>query len=111
MTRWAQGREVREMRDADTILTIIRGRPCEGTDPGHESLESRMRSKPHVRFGGGRMEKGVAGCPSLPTHYGLDEPRHKPHLASRLPYLLTRSSTGIASAFTPALQLGDQVVG
>jgi hypothetical protein len=35
VTRWAQGREVREMRDADTILTIIRerggrGLPLEG---------------------------------------------------------------------------------
>jgi hypothetical protein len=43
VTRWTQRREVREMRDADTILTIIRERTCEGTDPGHESLESRMR--------------------------------------------------------------------
>ena len=30
MTRWAQGREVREMRDADTILTIIRERGGRG---------------------------------------------------------------------------------
>jgi hypothetical protein len=35
VTRWAQGREVREMRDADTILAIIRerggrGLPLEG---------------------------------------------------------------------------------
>ena len=85
MTRWAQGREVREMRDADTILTIIRERTREGTDPGHGSLESRMRSKPHVRFGGGPTEKG----------------RSDRHLAGGLPYLLTRSLTGIASAFTP----------
>ena len=30
VTRWAQGREVREMRDADTILTIIRERGGRG---------------------------------------------------------------------------------
>jgi hypothetical protein len=83
------------MRDADTILAIIReptsvtrgsiAETCEGTGPGHGSLESRMRSKPHVRFGGGPTEKG----------------RSDRHLAGGLPYLLTRSSTGIASAFTP----------
>jgi len=47
----ALGREVREMRDADTILAIIResatresiAETCEGTNPGFESLESRMR--------------------------------------------------------------------
>src|SRR5947209_20631286 len=73
------------MRDADTILAIIRERTCEGTDPGHGSLESRMRSKPHVRFGGGPTEKG----------------RSDRHLAGGLPYLPTRSPTGIANAFTP----------
>ena len=73
------------MRDADTILTIIRGRACEGTDPGHESLESRMRSKPHVRFGGGPTEKG----------------RSDRHLAGGLPYLLTRLSTAARSEWTP----------
>src|SRR3954466_3338696 len=83
----APGREVREMRDADTILTILQERACEGTGPGHESLESRMRSKPHVRFGGGPTEKG----------------RSDRYLAGGLPYLLTRLSTGIAIAFTPPL--------
>src|SRR3954449_7606133 len=75
------------MRDADTILAIIRERTRKGTDPGHGSLESRMRSKPHVRFGGGPTEKG----------------RSDRHLAGALPYLPTRSPTGIASAFTPPL--------
>ena len=60
---------------------------CEGTDPGPESLESRMRSKPHVRFGGGPTEKG----------------RSDRHLAGGLPYLLTRSFTGVVSACTPLL--------
>src|SRR3954454_16600331 len=87
-TRMAQGREVREMRDADSILTIIRG-----TDPGPESLESRMRSTPHVRFGGGPTEKG----------------RFDRYLAGGLPYLLTRSSTGAASARTPPFSCAIRV--
>ena len=38
------------------------------------------------------MEKDAAGCPSLPLHYGpVNEPRHKPYLASRLPYLTSGS--------------------
>jgi len=46
-----------------------------------------MRKYP-VRFGGGRTEKGAAGCPSLPLHYGpVNELRHKPYLAGRLPYI------------------------
>ena len=46
-----------------------------------------MRKYP-VRFGGGRTEKGAAGCPSLPLHYGpVNELRHKTYLAGRLPYL------------------------
>ena len=46
-----------------------------------------MRKYP-VRFGGGRTEKGAAGRPSRPLHYGpVNELRHKPYLAGRLPYL------------------------
>ena len=41
-----------------------------------------------VRFGGGRMEKGAAGFPSLPLHYGLMNPGISRELASRLPNLL-----------------------
>jgi len=32
------------------------------------------------------MEKGAAGCPSLPTHHGLTNPGISRDLASRLPY-------------------------
>ena len=80
------------MRDADTVLAIIReptsatrgsiAETCEGTGPGHGSLESRMRSKPHVRFGGGPTEKG----------------RVDRYLAGGLPYLLARLSTAARSA-------------
>jgi hypothetical protein len=71
------------------------------------------------------MEKDATGCPSLPTHTGLRTPaqavprqpptlphvrfgggptekgRFDRYLAGGLPYLLTRSPTGIASALTP----------
>ncbi len=51
-------REVREMRDAATVLGIIRERwvLAEG-----KLLESRMRRKPHVRFGGGPSEQCRTG--------------------------------------------------
>ena len=32
------------------------------------------------------MEKDAAGCPSLPSHYGLTNPGISRDLASRLPY-------------------------
>jgi hypothetical protein len=32
------------------------------------------------------MEKDAAGCPSLPSHYGLTNPGISRYLASRLPY-------------------------
>ena len=34
------------------------------------------------------MEKGEAGCPSLPSHYGLTNPGISRDLASRLPNFL-----------------------
>jgi hypothetical protein len=56
-----------------------------------------MMQKYPVRFGGRRTEKDAAGCPSLPLHYGpVNELRHKPYLAGRLPYL-TSSSEGVAT--------------
>ena len=42
------------------------------------------------------MEKDAAGCPSLPSHYGLTNPGISRYLASRLPYF-TCSSEGIAT--------------
>ncbi|MGP0066252.1 MAG: PDDEXK nuclease domain-containing protein, partial [Isosphaeraceae bacterium] len=42
-----------------------------------------------VRFGGGRMEKGAAGYPSLPLHYGLTNPGISRDLASRLPNFMS----------------------
>ena len=54
----------------------------------NERLESRMMRKYPVRFGGRRTEKDAAGYPSLPLHYGrVNELRHKPYLAGRLPYI------------------------
>src|SRR4051794_10502530 len=47
-----------------------------------------MMGNYQVRFGGGRMEKGAAGCPSLPTHYGLTNPGASRDLASRPPTFL-----------------------
>jgi hypothetical protein len=73
------------------------------------------------------MEKDAAGCPSLLMHYGLTNPgtsrtspaaypthvrfgggptekgRFDRYLAGGLPYLLTKSSTGVVSACTPLL--------
>ncbi len=46
---------------------------------GHELLESRMMRKYHVRFGGGRLEKGLKG-----------------HLASRLPNSAERLTVRLA---------------
>src|SRR5512134_1144019 len=48
-----------------------------------------MMGNYQVRFGGGRMEKGAAGCPSLPSHYGLTNPGISRELASRPPTFLT----------------------
>src|SRR5215813_8743564 len=47
-----------------------------------------MMGNYQVRFGGGRMEKGAAGYPSLPLHYGLTNPGIRRYLASRLPNFL-----------------------
>ena len=44
-----------------------------------------MMGNYQVRFGGGRMEKGAAGFPSLPSHYGLTNPGISRELASRPP--------------------------
>ena len=48
-----------------------------------------MMGNYQVRFGGGRMEKGAAGSPSLLTHNGLTNPGISRDLASRLPDFLT----------------------
>jgi hypothetical protein len=40
------------------------------------------------------MEKAAAGCPSLPSHYGLTNPGISRDLASRLPYLLVTVCEG-----------------
>ena len=53
------------MQNADTKLAINR-RMNHWRAGCLESL--------HVRFGRGRMEKDAAGCPSLPSHYGLTNP-------------------------------------
>src|SRR5712692_9087990 len=47
-----------------------------------------MMGNYQVRFGGGRMEKGAAGYPSLPLHYGLTNPGISRDLASRPPDFL-----------------------
>jgi hypothetical protein len=39
------------------------------------------------------MKKDAAGCPSLPSHYGLTNPGTSRYLVSRLPYF-TCSSEG-----------------
>jgi hypothetical protein len=39
------------------------------------------------------MKKDAAGCPSLPSHYGLTNPGTSRYLVSRLPYV-TCSSEG-----------------
>src|SRR4029079_12572577 len=54
----------------------------------NERPESRMMGNYQVRFGGGRMEKGAAGSPSLLTHDGLTNPGISRDLASRLPDFL-----------------------
>ena len=86
-SRMAADAQVREMREAETTLAIIadRGAPLPPGDPRRATdadsteagrrdrrlrlLESRMLGNLHVRFGGGRTEKGPRG-----------------HLAGRLPY-------------------------
>ena len=40
------------------------------------------------------MEKAAAGCPSLPSHYGLTNPGISRDLASRLPYVQVRFGGG-----------------
>ena len=52
-----------------------------------------MMGNYQVRFGGGRMEKGAAGYPSLPLHYGLTNPGISRDLASRLPNFLGLADT------------------
>src|SRR4051812_28705865 len=59
----------------------------------NEWLESRMMGNYQVRFGGGRMEKGAAGHPSLPLHYGHTKPGTSRELASRLPTYLIEYDT------------------
>jgi hypothetical protein len=49
------------MRNAKTILQVIRERGRSSLRPWHETLESRMTRKCHVRFGGGRSEQCLPG--------------------------------------------------
>ena len=52
------------MQNADTKLAVI----------GMSHWRAGCLESLHVRFGRGRMEKDAAGCPSLPSHYGLTNP-------------------------------------
>ncbi len=60
--------EVRAMRNAETILAVIRDRGDHYAN-GHrnEPLESRMLGNVHVRFGGGRLEKCRKATRQSPT--------------------------------------------
>jgi group II intron reverse transcriptase/maturase len=64
VTRWAQGREVREMRDADTILTIIRerggrGLPLEGVYRQLYNPALYLRAYGRIYRNDGAMTHGV----------------------------------------------------
>jgi hypothetical protein len=77
------------MRNAKTILQVIRERGRSSLRPWHETLESRMTRKCHVRFGGGRSEQCLPGnssaaypteVPNLATPTSRStRPRKKPH--------------------------------
>ena len=53
------------------------------------------------------MEKDAAGCPSLPSHYGLTNPGISRYLANRLPYLTSSSEGAGKQQCFPATRLLD----
>jgi predicted DNA-binding protein len=69
-----QYREVRVMRNAKTIRQVIRERGRSSLRPWHETLESRMTRKCHVRFGGGRSEQCLPGNSSAAYPTGGPNP-------------------------------------
>jgi hypothetical protein len=90
--RWSDNLDVkvREMRNAETVLGVIREREFKAETTG-ELLEIERLTSGSEGGGWKRTQPVARHCRRIRAY----ELRHKPYLASRLPYLTSSSEGGV----------------